>query len=186
MRIEGVRTVKIGGTQFLNAPAAASLGGFGHKDGVAGEKVHDLLCVFPGDGDPVPAEEGGEFGVEPDLVAQLVKIGFVVVPDHQLVVAAPGQIGVPLFGGEIIHLEQVVVHIARAVLHRAVLHIPENGQAGTPGFPVDGVDFFQHCPVIHIQDPLDEVFQICHGAPPRQDDLSFPRIPQFNPKGKAA
>ena len=49
---------------------------------------------------------------------------------HQGVVAASGEVGVPLLWCEIVHLKQVIVHIPRPVLHGAVLHVPENGQPG--------------------------------------------------------
>ena len=163
--IQRLQGGKIPCAELLDAPAAAALGGLGHKLGMPAQEGEHLLPVVPRHRRPVPVQKGRKPGVEADLVPKVRHVGLVVILHHDLVVPPPGEVGVPLFRGEVIHLEQVVVHIARAVFHRALPHVLEDGPAGAARLFVDGADFVQHGPVIHVEHPLDEIFCL-HGSLP--------------------
>ena len=163
--VKGLRRWVVLHLQLLNAPAAASLGGLGHKHRVARQEVQHFRFVIPGHRNPVPVEEPAKAGVEPDFVAEIVHVGFVVIFHHNVVVPAPGEVGVPLRLGQVVHLKQVVVHIARAVLHRTGPHVLKDGPAGTARLFVDGADFVQHGPVIHVQHPLNQIFYFHRNLP---------------------
>ncbi len=166
MAVQGIQRGEISRVQLFNAPAAAAHGGLGHEHRVALQKGQHVGFVFSRHRHPLPVEEGLKPGVEPGLVVQIAHIVLVVVFDDELVVPAPGEVGVPLLRGQVVHLEQVVVHIARAVLHRAPPHVLEHGPAGAARFFVDGADLVQHGLVVHVQQPLDQEFHLSHGNLP--------------------
>ena len=153
--VEGVQRGGVGPAELLNTPATAALGGLGHEHLVGGQKRHHLFPVVPGHWHPVPVQVLAKESVELHLVVKLARVGLVVVLHHQGVVAASGEVGVPLLRCEIVHLKQVIVHIPRPVLHGAVLHVPENGQPGPPGLFVDGANLLPHGLVVHIHHALE-------------------------------
>ena len=134
---------------LFDALAASTVYRLCHKRRMPGHKIQ--CGLFFRQIEPLPANKFMEASVEFSLVPQKMSERWIIILLNERVIAATGDIGIPLLRGQIVHFKQVIIHIARAVIDRTPLHIPQDPQPGTAGFFMDRIDLLQHCLVIHVK-----------------------------------
>ena len=90
------------------------------------------------------AEILGEADVEEQLVVKIVVVGHVVHDVADLLVADPGEIGVPLGAGHVVKAEHGVIIVPRAVAHGTPEHIEEGADLVLAALLVHHVDHVVH------------------------------------------
>ena len=140
----GRRGFKILHIQLLHAVAAGAVVDLG-EDGLL--PLQELGHLLRGGGFAVEggaAEILGEADVKEQLVVKIVVVGHVVHDIADLLVADPGEIGVPLGAGHVVKAEHGVVIIPCAVAHGAPEHIEEGAGLVLAALLVHHVDHVVH------------------------------------------
>lgn len=140
----GRRGFKILHIQLLHAVAAGAVVDLG-EDGLL--PLQELGHLLRSGGLAVEggaAEILGEADVKEQLVVKIVVVGHVVHDVADLLVADPGEVGVPLCAGHVVKAEHGVIIVPRAVAHGAPEHIEEGADLVLAALLVHHVDHVVH------------------------------------------
>ena len=110
-----------------------------------------------------PAEILGKADVKEQLVVKIVVVGHIIHEIADLLVAHPGEVGVPLGAGHVVKAEHGVVIIPCAVPHGAPQHIKEGAHVVLSALLVHHVDHVVHFLEADAGEHPGHISDHCHG-----------------------
>ena len=132
------------------------------------------LCHLPGRGglaiQRLAAQEAAERLVEPQLVVEIVVEGGIVHQVGDLPVAHAGEIGVPLFAGEVVEPVHGVVIVPRTVAGGAPEDVEERADLALSALVLDDAQNVVHFLPPHAGEDAGDVLDVGHGK------RSFPMV----------
>ena len=159
----GRRGFKILHIQLFHAVAAGAVVDLGKNGLLALQEPRHLLHRSGLTVEGRPAEILGEADVKEQLVVKIVVVGHIIHEIADLLVAHPGEVGVPLGAGHVVKAEHGVVIIPCAVPHGAPQHIKEGAHVVLSALLVHHVDHVVHFLEADAGEHPGHISDHCHG-----------------------